>query len=141
VRDGIVDGAVMAWDVVAYTQTATMLPFHTDTRLYVSPLYFVMNRVRYDALPEPLRAAIDAVSGDALVRQFPAWWHSWERPGRALAEAPGQTVTVLSAGELDRWRAAAAPAISSHLRRLAQSGVSHAHDFYAAMEDSRARTP
>jgi TRAP-type C4-dicarboxylate transport system substrate-binding protein len=141
VRTGLVDGAVMAWDVVAYTRTAAMLPFHTDTRLYVSPLYFVMNRARYDGLAAPLRSAIDAVSGDALVRQFPGWWHAWERPGRRLAEAPGQTISVLSADELDRWRDAAAPAIAAHLTALRESGVTGAHDLYAAATALRRRTP
>ena len=68
---GQIDGAVMAWDVVAYTQTAELLPFHTDTKLYVSPLYFGMNRARYDTLPANVRDAVDAASGEALVSKFP----------------------------------------------------------------------
>ena len=40
---GRIDGAVMAWDVLAYTGTAEIFRHHTDTKLYVSPLYFVMN--------------------------------------------------------------------------------------------------
>ena len=112
VASGQVDGAVMAWDVVAYTRTADLLPFHTDTRLYVSPLYFVMNQARYAGLSTAARAAVDQASGAALVRRFPAWWTAWERPGRLLADRPGQVVVSLAHGELERWRAIAAPAIS-----------------------------
>ena len=137
VRDGAIDGAVMAWDVLAYTQTADVLRYHVDSKLYVSPLYFVMNDARYRALPGPARAAVDAVSGDNLVRNFGTWWSRWERPGLELARAPGHVVEHLATSELDLWRDATSPVIHAYLDRLAQEGVPDARAIYEAALDLR----
>lgn len=115
---GALDGAVMAWDVLAYSNTADTFRHHLDTKLFFAPLYFVMNGARYRALDDAARAAIDSVSGDALVEKFPAWWAKWEAPGAALGRAPGHQVASLDAGELRRWREAVRPAIASVLATL-----------------------
>lgn len=129
---GAIDGAVMAWDVVAYTRTDAVFRFHTDTKLYASPLYFVMNRDRWNSLPAAGRDAIDSVSGTALVERFGAWWDRWEAPGRATADAPGHTVTRLPPDELERWRQAAAPAVEGHVDGLVRSGLANARSVYEA---------
>lgn len=134
-RDGLLDGAVMAWDVLAYTETAGILRYHVDTKLYVSPLYFVMNGARYAQLPPAARAAVDAVSGDALVAQFGEWWRRWERPGFELGLQPGHVIEHLDPAELARWREIAAPTILKYLDALARRGVTDAPTVYAAALD------
>jgi TRAP-type C4-dicarboxylate transport system substrate-binding protein len=122
-RSGIIDTAAMPWDVVLYTESAEILRYHLDTRLYVSPLYFVMNRTRYETLPPDLQRAVDDVSGDALIGRFGAWWKSWEEPGVAAVLARGHTVTRLTEGERDRWRRAVQPVIDGRLAELAAQGI------------------
>jgi TRAP-type C4-dicarboxylate transport system substrate-binding protein len=118
---GELDGAVMAWDVLAYSNTADAFRHHLDTRLFFAPLYFVMNRASYAALPQAGRDAIDRVSGNALVERFPAWWAEWEAPGAALGRAQGHDVATLDAAELRRWRDAVTPAIDAWLDLIAAS--------------------
>lgn len=127
---GEIDGAVMAWDVLAYSRTDEFFRYHTDIRLYASPLYFVMNRARWLALPEPMREAIDRVSCAALIERFGTWWAKWEAPGRAAARAPGHLIVQLPAAELERWRQASAPAIARYLDALAGSGLTAARAVY-----------
>ena len=115
---GALDGAVMAWDVLAYSNTADAFLHHLDAKLFFAPLYFVMNGARYRALDDAVRTAIDSVSGDALVEKFPAWWAKWEAPGAALGRAPGHHVATLDADVLARWRAAVQPAIAGVLATL-----------------------
>jgi TRAP-type C4-dicarboxylate transport system substrate-binding protein len=122
-RNGIIDAAAMPWDVVLYTRTEELLRCHLDTRLYVSPLYFVMNRARYERLAPELQAAIDDVSGAALVGRFGAWWERWEAAGVSAVIARGHTMTRLSEAERARWRAAVEPAIGAHLDGLSCEGI------------------
>ena len=129
---GRIDGAVMAWDVLAYTGTADILRHHTDTKLYVSPLYFVMNGASWDSLDPASREAIDACSGPTLAARFPAWWQAWEAPGRALGLGEGQVMGALAADELRRWRETAAPAIESHVDALVAAGHAGARKTYEA---------
>jgi TRAP-type transport system periplasmic protein len=122
-RDGAIDAAAMPWDVVLYTDSADILRYHLDTRLYVSPLYFVMNRARFEGLAPELQRAVEDVSGDALVERFGGWWKSWEEPGVAAVLARGHTITRLTESERDRWRRAVQPVIDDRLAALAADGV------------------
>jgi TRAP-type C4-dicarboxylate transport system substrate-binding protein len=132
-KAGEIDGAVMAWDVIAYTRTDTIFRFHTDTKLYASPLYFVMNRARWLSLPEPVRQAIDAVSGRALIDRFGGWWQRWEAAGRSSIDAAhGHIVSQLTPEELQRWQRAAAPAIERYVDDLVRNGLTNARDVYQA---------
>ncbi|MBI3706621.1 MAG: TRAP transporter substrate-binding protein [Proteobacteria bacterium] len=134
-REGRIDGACMPWDVVGYTQSAEFLRYHLDTRLYVAPLYFVMNRVRYDGLPPHLRQAVDAVSGPALVARFGEWWRRWEAAGIDEVRALGHPINVLSADERARWAEAVQPAIGDWLAEQERHGVRDARAIYQAARE------
>jgi TRAP-type C4-dicarboxylate transport system substrate-binding protein len=131
-RSGAIDGAAMPWDVVLYTGSDAYLRHHLDDRLYVSPLYFVMNRARYDALPPELQQAVDDVSGDALTDKFGEWWKRWEEPGVAAVLAQGHAITHLREGELARWRQAVQPVIDRRLEALEAEGIDAAAIYDAA---------
>jgi TRAP-type C4-dicarboxylate transport system substrate-binding protein len=130
---GAIDAAAMPWDVVLYTDTADILRYHLDTRLYVSPLYFVMNRARYEDLAPHLRQAVDDVSGDALIGRFGAWWTRWEGEGIAAILERGHTVTRLAERERERWQDMLRPVIHERLAALAADGID-AHAIYAAAQ-------
>lgn len=131
-EEGRIDGAVMAWDVLAYTGTAQIFRHHTDTKLYVSPLYFVMNGESWRDLDSQAQAAIEGCSGPALADRFPIWWQGWEAPGRALGLADGQVMGALAPEELARWRSAAAPAVDAHVDLLVAAGHAGARATYEA---------
>lgn len=131
-EEGRIDGAVMAWDVLAYTGTDAIFRHHTDTKLYVSPLYFVMNRASWQRLDRQQQEAVERCSGAALASRFPQWWQAWEAPGRALGFAQDQVMGALSPGELTRWRLTAAPAIEAHVDALVATGLAAARTTYEA---------
>lgn len=131
-RAGAIDGAAMPWDVVVYTGAIDHFRHHLDTRLYVAPLYFVMNGASYRRLPGHLRQAVDAVSGEALVAKFGAWWQAWERPGIDEARRRGHVINHLDAAERARWQAMAEPAITAWLDSLEAQGNNDAAAIYRA---------
>lgn len=140
-EEGRIDGAVMAWDVLAYTGTDRIFRHHTDTKLYVSPLYFVMNGASWKSLGPREQDALDRCSGPALAHRFPLWWRAWEAPGRALGLADGQVMGALSPAELQRWRETAAPAIEAHVDALTAAGHAGARTTYEAALALRDRDP
>ena len=129
---GQLDGAAMAWDVVLYTETAAIFRHHLDVPLYVSPLYFAMNRARYEALSPAQREAVDSVSGPALADRFGEWWEAWARPAREDVLRRGNTVSALDEGERERWARAAQPAVARWLKALESDGVGDAREVYQA---------
>lgn len=138
-RAGFIDGAAMAWDVLAYSETADVLRYHLDTKLYVSPLYFVMNEARYRGLNHTQREAIDAVSGDRLQARFEKWWSAWEQPGIRAAQQHGNCINRLDDSELATWRIAAAPAVTRYIQRL-ESRVPNAAEIYARALEIRSQS-
>lgn len=129
---GRIDGAVMAWDVLAYTGTGGIFRYHTDTTLYVSPLYFVINGARWRDLGRPEQDAIARCSGSALAARFPGWWQAWEAPGRAIGHGEGHVMGALAPSERERWRREAIPAVQAHIQALAAAGHAGARPVYEA---------
>ena len=67
---GVIDGTVIPWEVTPAIRLSELVTYHTefsgDEALYTATIVTVMNRDVYDSLPEDLRAALDAASGEAL---------------------------------------------------------------------------
>lgn len=111
---GVLDGAVIPWEVVPAVKVQEVARFHTETdpaqpALYTAVFLLAMNRASYDRLPPELRAIIDRQSGEALSAQAGRLWDEQKTPARQLAIDRGNTIVVVPAKELKRWQAAAAP--------------------------------
>ena len=104
---GRLDGAAMAWDVVLYSETADIFRHHLDVPLYVSPLYFVMNRARYEALDPAQRAAVDGASGPGSPRDSASGGRRGpsrraQRCGGEATRSPRSTTARATAGRARR---------------------------------------
>src|SRR3546814_8562503 len=64
---GVIDGTMIPWEVTTPLKVAELVDSHTyfaGTRgLYTSFFVFAMNQARYEALPDDLKAVLDAKSG------------------------------------------------------------------------------
>lgn len=132
---GTLDGYVLPWDPVHSFKLAEVTKFHLDIAAYTVSFYIVMNERRYQGLPEEVRSAVDALSGAALLPRIVAAWNRADADGKAAAEARGNTITVASAEERARWRAALEPLIQEELARLEREGIANARAIYARMQE------
>ncbi len=132
-QKGVIDGLVMPWDPMYSFKLAELIDYHLDARAYTVSFYFVMNRRRYEGLPEEVRAAIDSISGDNLIPKFGPWWNAWDDLGKKAALADGGVVTRLTAEERDRWRETLGPMIDAYLAGLAEQGVENPREIYEAL--------
>lgn len=113
---GVIDGALLPWEVTAPLRIAELVDAHTDFAtergLYASVFLFAMNRERYASLPDDLRAVIDAnsmhdgcdeaaIAGRAVDEA--------DRLGIELAEAAENPIHVVSEAATEAWIAALAP--------------------------------
>jgi TRAP-type C4-dicarboxylate transport system substrate-binding protein len=133
VKDGKIDSIVTNWGNPLQGFNDFM-KFHLETQFYTSAFFIVMNKDKYDSLPADVRAAIDAVSGDAWVAKFGAYWDKWDKPVRDGANAPGHEVVVPDAARMARWREALKPVTDQYLDELAKKfpGARVAYDKLAA---------
>ena len=136
---GVIDGAVIPWEVVPAVKVQEIARFHTETdpnmaAMYTAVFLLAMNRKTYDGLPPELRAVIDRNSGLALSGQAGRLWEEQKAPARKLALDRGNTVYVVPATELSMWQKAAEPVLLDWVRDMAKRGA----DGDALLADARA---
>lgn len=129
VKVGRLDGIVTNWGnpLVGFNDH---MHFHTDVAFYSSVFFVVMNRARFEGLPQGVRAAIDRLSNAALVARFGKLWTTWDKPVRDGARAPGHEIIVPSDSE---WQAALEPVTSRYLDELSAQGFADAHAAHAKL--------
>jgi TRAP-type C4-dicarboxylate transport system substrate-binding protein len=136
---GVIDGAVIPWEVVPAVKVQEIARFHTETdpnvpALYTAVFLLAMNRKTYEGLPADLRAVIDRHSGLALSGEAGRLWDAQKAPARRLAVERGNTVIVVPAAELAHWQAAARPVLIDWVRDMNKRG----YDGDALLADARA---
>ena len=136
---GVIDGAVIPWEVVPAVKVQEIARFHTETdpnmpAMYTAVFLLAMNRGTYDRLSPELRVIIDRNSGLTLSGQAGRLWDEQKAPARKLAVDRGNTVYVVPAAELALWQKAAQPVLADWVRDMAKRGV----DGDALLADARA---
>ena len=110
---GVIDGAVIPWEVTASLKVPELVKNHTEFAdgyaFYTVTFTLSMNKAKYESLPEDIRKAIDANSG----REFSAFagktMAGADGPSRELAVKAGNNIITISAEDSGKWKAAAQP--------------------------------
>lgn len=135
VRDGRVEGIVTNWGNPLQGFNDHMKR-HVDLPFYTSAFFIVMNKERYESLPEEVKAAIDETSGVVLVERLGDLWAEWAAPVRAGAEVLDHEVIRPDAGTAAAWREALAPVTERHLDDLASGGFTSARPAYERLVET-----
>lgn len=136
---GVIDGAVVPWEVVPSIKVHEMVRFHSETdaampALYTAVFLYAMNRKTYDSLPPDLRKVIDDNSGLALARELGQLWDGSAPAARKLATDRGNQINVIPATELAQWDRAARPLYADWIADMNRRGL----DGNALLTDARA---
>src|SRR5690606_16828858 len=97
--NGVMDGTLFAVESFAsfklekIVRHATFIP----GGLFNTSFVFMMNKAKFDELPAPDRAAIEAASGEPAARIFGRHWDRVDREGAALMKANGVQVVKADA--------------------------------------------
>ncbi len=112
---GVVQGTVIPWEVTPAVRLAELLSHHTefagDEALYTAAIVLVMNKAKYDALPDDLKAILDAESGAKLSTYAAEVMWDMDVPTRQIAVDAGNTIVQLDEAEVARWKEASVPVI------------------------------
>jgi TRAP-type transport system periplasmic protein len=123
---GVVDGVVFPYDAVIPFKldelTNRVSEFGGDRTFYNSVLLFIMNKARYDALPDDLKKVIDANSGAALARDLGRKWDEWDQIGRAAILKRNLPIHVIDGADLAAWKAATKPMFAKWIEERDKAG-------------------
>lgn len=123
---GVIDGALMPWEVVPAVKVQELTKYHSETDpsergVYTTVLMLVMNRARYESLPADLRKVIDDDSGVGLSEHAARVFRDADAPARALV--PKDSINVVPAAELAKWKQAARSVEKSWIRDVGRRGA------------------
>ena len=108
IAKGVVDGALIPYEVALPLRLHELTNSHTDVRgtrgLYTAVFLLTMNRATYEKLPADLRGLIDTHSGLALAKRAGRLWDEADPPVIAAAKELGDAFYFIEGEELKRWQ-------------------------------------
>mgnify|MGYP001828241819 CR=1 FL=1 len=134
---GVIDATVIPWEVTGALKVPELVSNHLefgDSTLYTTTFLFAMNKAAYDALPDDLKAVLDANSGAEFSAFAGKQMQADDAPGREAAMDLGNSITTLTPEQVEEWRAAAAPTIDAWIAEVGEQGI----DGAALIEEARA---
>ncbi|MEO9612125.1 MAG: TRAP transporter substrate-binding protein [Nitratireductor sp.] len=134
---GVIDGAVIPWEVTAALKVPELVNNHTefggDHALYTTAFVLAMNKERYESLPDDLKKVIDDNSG----REFSAFagrtQASADGPSKQAAVDRGNNIITLDEDEVARWKEAAQPVYEKWIEEMKAKGI----DGQALIDEAR----
>lgn len=124
---GVINATVIPWEVTPSIRLTELVTNHTEfggsEALYTATIVLVMNKAKYDALPDDLKAIVDAESG-AKLSGFAAqvMWDN-DAPARDIAVAAGNNIITLDEAEVARWKEAAQPVVTRWVAEMDAAGI------------------
>ncbi|WP_373635563.1 TRAP transporter substrate-binding protein [Yoonia sp. SS1-5] len=132
---GVIDGAVIPWEVVPALKVQELVTNHTEfggETLYTTAFIFAMNSNAYNGLPDDLKAVIDANSGIEFSAFAGRTMEEYDAPGRKLAEDAGNNIIMLTPEQVQGWKDAAQPTIDAWIAEADAAGIDGAGLYEAA---------
>lgn len=124
---GVVKGTVIPWEVTAAIRVPELVGNHTEfsgtEALYTATFVLAMNKAKYDAMPDDLRAILDAESGEKFSAFASQVMWDMDAPAREAAAAAGNTIIVLDETEVARWKDAAQPVIAQWITEMGEKNI------------------
>lgn len=112
---GVIAGTVIPWEVTPALRLTELVSSHTEfsgnEALYTATFVLAMNKAKYDAMPDDLKAILDAESGEKFSAFASGIMLEMDAPARAKAVDAGNTIITLDEAEVARWKEAAQPVI------------------------------
>lgn len=135
---GVIDGAVVPWEVVPALKLQELVGFHTgfpgSPTFYTAVFLFAMNKASYENLPADLKTVIDNNSGIEVSTLAGTAWDEAGVIGRKAAEDHGNVIDELSEDEVARWREKTQPVVDAWLAQTKE----HGFDGARLLEEARA---
>jgi TRAP-type transport system periplasmic protein len=127
ISKGVIDGAVVPWEVTMPLRLSEMVKNHTGFEsapgLYTATFVFAMNQGSYDGLPDDLKAVIDANSGVETAGLFGAAMDENDAIGSKMAEDAGNAIVLLDDEEKARWMEASQSVVTDWIAAMDAKGL------------------
>jgi len=127
VASGVIDGAVVPWEVVPAIKMHELVKYHTDVpgspTLYAASFFIAMNKAKYESLPGDLKGVIDKLSGQELASAAGKVWDDAGAAVEEMVKKRGNTLSAISEEEKAKWIATTQPVTDNWVKAMKEKGV------------------
>ncbi len=123
---GVIDATTIPWEVTAALKVPELVKNHTEfsnKALYTVTFVLAMNKAKWDSLPDELKQAIDANSGEEFSVFAGETMQSSDGPAREKAAAAGNNIITLNDEQVAAWRDAAQPVYDEWTADMKSKGI------------------
>lgn len=123
---GVIDGTTIPWEVTKALKVPELVENHTEftgPMMYTVTFVLAMNKGKYEALPDDLKAVIDEHSGMAFSVFAGEVQQAYDEPAREIALDRGNNVVTLDATQSQAWADAAQPVYESWIAEMNENGI------------------
>ena len=124
VQTGVIDGTMTSREVLKDFKLAEMLHHVADYPTVVVTFAAVMDKKKWDRLPDSVKKVIDDLAGEMAL--WTGQYHDKQNVGEALAWAQknyGLQIHTISADEKAKWDARLAPMVDEWKKEMAAKGL------------------
>ncbi len=123
-QKGVVDATFCPVETLKGWKQGEVIKSVTDSSGigYTTAMFVVMNKKKWDGLPEDIRKIIGQVS-DEWVDKHGEAWNEADREGAEFVSQLGHETIPLSDDEVARWKAAVAPILDQYIQAAAGKGL------------------
>ncbi len=123
-RTGVADGALAPVEALKGWKWGEVVKSTTQDfgAAYTTGMYIVMNKQKWNALPEDVKKVMTDVSKEWTVKQGQLW-DEIDKEGYAFLKEKGNSVIPLSKEEDAKWAAAVKPILDEYVKNAKAKGV------------------
>ncbi|WP_106609069.1 TRAP transporter substrate-binding protein [Shimia abyssi] len=134
---GVIDGTTIPWEVTAALKVPELVDNHTEfegNALYTLTFVLAMNKPRYDALSDEMKAAIDKNSGLEFSVFAGGTQADADGPARELAVKRGNNIITVSEADAAVWQETVQPIYDTWIADMDKRGL----DGQAMIDEAKA---
>ncbi|HVN97849.1 MAG TPA: TRAP transporter substrate-binding protein [Syntrophorhabdaceae bacterium] len=126
-RRNVIEGVTVDLSTLKYWKFADVVKYVTaDWQLGTGyTFYFVMNKKKWDALPDDVKKVFTQVALEAKEKQA-SLWNEMDIEGRTAFKAVGGQIITLSNAEAARWIKAVQPVFAAYKKEMVSKGFKEA---------------
>ncbi len=123
-QKGVVDGTFAPMETMKGWKQGEVVKFTTDcTNIgYTTAMFVVMNKAKWDALPEDVKKVLTEVSSEYVAIHGKAWDDA-DTEGLTFIKSLGNGVVTLPAAEAAKWKSAVKPVIGDYVKTTKEKGI------------------
>ncbi len=123
---GVVDGTTIPWEVTKALKVPELVENHTEftgPMMYTVSFVLVMNKDKFNSLPEDLQQVVMDNSGLEFSVMAGTVMQDYDAPARALAVERGNNIITLDEAQSAVWAEAAQPIYDTWLAEMSEKGI------------------